>query len=115
MTDATDTKRPLLVFLNEVAGGRGLLKAVRERTEAGEISQVIVAAPQNQPTIGTLIDRDELYASARARVYEVTNTPINPSTLVATMTVPSHPGRVEKNTASPPSTKPSATRSRVES
>jgi hypothetical protein len=71
LTDATDTKRPLLVFLNEVAGGRGLLKAVRERTGAGEISQVIVAAPQNQPTIGQLIDRDELYASARARV-EVT-------------------------------------------
>ncbi|HTT96237.1 MAG TPA: hypothetical protein VMF55_16315 [Solirubrobacterales bacterium] len=68
---AVNDRRPLLVFLNEVAGGRGLLKAVRERTEAGEISQVIVAAPQNQPTIGTLIDRDELYASARARV-EVT-------------------------------------------
>jgi hypothetical protein len=62
-------QRPLLVFLNEVAGGRKLLQAVRERT--GEVSQVIVAAPQNQPTIGTLIDRDELYASARARV-EVT-------------------------------------------
>lgn len=62
-------KRPLLVFLNEVAGGRKLLQAVRERT--GEVAQVIVAAPQNQPTIGTLIDRDELYASARARV-EVT-------------------------------------------
>ena len=59
MTDATDTKRPLLVFLNEVAGGRGLLKAVRERTEAGGISEVIVAAPQNQPTIGSLIDRGE--------------------------------------------------------
>jgi len=62
-------KRPLLVFLNEVAGGRKLLQAVRERTE--EVSEVIVAAPQNQPAIGTLIDRDELYASARARV-EVT-------------------------------------------
>lgn len=72
MTPVADTdKRPLLVFLNEVGGGRGLLKAVRERTEAGECSHVIVAAPQNQPTIGTLIDRDELYASARARV-EVT-------------------------------------------
>lgn len=64
-------KRPLLVFLNEVAGGRKLLQAVRERTEAGTVSQVIVAAPQNQPTIGTKIDRDDLYASARARV-EVT-------------------------------------------
>jgi hypothetical protein len=64
-------KRPLLVFLNEVAGGRKLLQAVRERTAGGAVSEVIVAAPQNQPTIGTLIDRDELYASARARV-EVT-------------------------------------------
>ena len=64
-------KRPLLVFLNEVAGGRMLLQAVRDRTEAGLVSQVIVAAPQNQPTIGTRIDRDDLYASARARV-EVT-------------------------------------------
>ncbi len=64
-------KRPLLVFLNEVAGGRKLLQAVRDRTEAGTVSQVIVAAPQNQPTIGTRIDRDDLYASARARV-EVT-------------------------------------------
>lgn len=71
MTDVDDTKRPLLVFLNEVGGGRGLLKAVRERTTSGECSEVIVAAPQNQPTIGTLIDRDELYTSARARV-EVT-------------------------------------------
>jgi hypothetical protein len=62
-------KRPLLVFLNEVGGGRKLLQAVRERT--GQVSEVIVAAPQNQPAIGTLIDRDELYASARARV-EVT-------------------------------------------
>jgi hypothetical protein len=64
-------KRPLLVFLNEVAGGRKLLQAVRERTEAGTVSQVVVTAPQNQPTIGTKIDRDDLYASARARV-EVT-------------------------------------------
>jgi hypothetical protein len=74
VTDApteSGEKRPLLVFLNEVAGGRKLLQAVRERTEAGAVSQVIVAAPQNQPTIGSRIDRDDLYASARARV-EVT-------------------------------------------
>ncbi len=50
-------KRPLLVFLNEVAGGRKLLQAVRERQD--QVSEVIVAAPQNQPTIGQLIDRDE--------------------------------------------------------
>ncbi|MBS1677601.1 MAG: hypothetical protein JST08_09460 [Actinobacteria bacterium] len=64
-------RRPLLVFLNEVAGGRKLLQAVLERTGQGTVSQVIVAAPQNQPTIGTRIARDDLYASARARV-EVT-------------------------------------------
>ncbi len=64
-------KRPLLVFLNEVAGGRKLLEAVRERTEQGSVSEVIVAAPQNQPTIGTRIDRDDLYAAAKARI-EVT-------------------------------------------
>jgi len=57
---------PAVGLLNEVAGGRKLLQAVRERTD--QISEVIVAAPQNQPTIGTLIDREELYASARARV-----------------------------------------------
>ena len=66
-----EEKRPLLVFLNEVAGGRKLLQAVRDRMAAGGISEVIVTAPQNQPTIGNLIDREELYASARARV-EVT-------------------------------------------
>lgn len=64
-------KRPLLVFLNEVAGGRKLLQAVLDRTQEGSVSQVIVAAPQNQPTIGTHIERDDLYGAARARV-EVT-------------------------------------------
>ena len=66
---AEPNERPLLVFLNEVAGGRKLLQAVRDRTEG--VSEVIVAAPQNQPTIGSKIGRDDLYASARARV-EVT-------------------------------------------
>jgi len=66
-----DEKRPLLVFLNEVAGGRRLLQAVRDRTARGDISEVIVTAPQNQPAIGNLIDREERYASARARI-EVT-------------------------------------------
>jgi hypothetical protein len=71
VTPESTEKRPLLVFLNEVAGGRKLLEAVRERTEQGTVSQVIVAAPQNQPTIGTRIDRDDLYAAAKARI-EVT-------------------------------------------
>ena len=60
---------PLLVFLNEVAGGRKLLQAVSERAE--NASFVAVAAPQNQPAVGQLIDSDELRDAARARV-EVT-------------------------------------------
>ncbi len=58
--------RPLLVFLNEVAGGRKLLQGVRER--AGKAPYVAVAAPQNQPAVGQLIDSGELRDAARARV-----------------------------------------------
>jgi hypothetical protein len=61
--------QPLLVFLNEVAGGRKLLQAVRERAE--KAPYVAVAAPQNQPAVGQLIDSGELREAARARV-EVT-------------------------------------------
>jgi hypothetical protein len=65
-----DERRPLLVFLNEVAGGRKLLQAVRERQP--EASGVVVAAPQNQPAVGQLVDDPaELRDAARARV-EVT-------------------------------------------
>ncbi len=65
----TSGARPLLVFLNEVAGGRKLLKAVSERAEG--VPFVAVAAPQNQPAVGQLIDSGELRDAARARV-EVT-------------------------------------------
>ena len=68
MSDASEA-RPLLIFLNEVAGGRKLLAAVRER--AGGVPAVAVAAPQNQPAVGQLIDSGELHDAARARV-EVT-------------------------------------------
>jgi len=61
--------RPLLVFLNEVAGGRKLLRAVRERAE--DVPFVAVAAPQNQPEVGQLTDPGQLYEAACARV-EVT-------------------------------------------
>jgi hypothetical protein len=64
-----DERQPLLVFLNEVAGGRKLLQAVRERKET--VSNVVVAAPQNQPSVGQLIDSGEIREAARARV-EVT-------------------------------------------
>jgi hypothetical protein len=60
---------PLLVFLNEVAGGRKLLGATRER--AGDGVQVAVVAPQNQPAVGQLVDDSELFEAALARV-EVT-------------------------------------------
>jgi hypothetical protein len=68
VSDDTQAK-PLLVFLNEVAGGRKLLQAVAER--AGKAPSVAVAAPQNQPAVGQLIDAGELREAARARV-EVT-------------------------------------------
>jgi hypothetical protein len=68
-TELADERKPLLVFLNEVAGGRKLLQAVRERQD--QISGVVVAAPQNQPTVGQLIDTAEVHEAARARV-EVT-------------------------------------------
>lgn len=69
MSDAAAQGRPLLAFLNEVAGGRKLLAAVRERAES--VPLVAVAAPQNQPAVGQLIDAGELRDAARARV-EVT-------------------------------------------
>ena len=69
MSTEVERGRPLLVFLNEVAGGRKLLQAVRER--AGKVAFVAVAAPQNQPAVGQLIDAGELREAARARV-EVT-------------------------------------------
>lgn len=68
MSEAAEAQ-PLLVFLNEVAGGRKLLQAVAERAE--KVPFVAVAAPQNQPAVGQLIDAGELRDAARARV-EVT-------------------------------------------
>jgi hypothetical protein len=67
--EQAEERKPLLVFLNEVAGGRKLLQAVRKRHE--QVSGVIVAAPQNQPSVGQLIDTGEIHEAARARV-EVT-------------------------------------------
>jgi hypothetical protein len=61
--------KPLLVFLNEVAGGRRLLQTVRERLP--EISEIAVVSPQNQPTVGARIAPPELYEAALSRV-EVT-------------------------------------------
>jgi hypothetical protein len=60
----------VLAFLNEVAGGRRLLEAIRARVEAGA-DQVAIAAPQNQPIVGQIVDRDETRDAALSRV-EVT-------------------------------------------
>jgi len=58
--------RPLLIFLNEVAGGRKLLEAALEK--AADASYVVVVAPQNQPSVGQLFDPEERAEAARARV-----------------------------------------------
>ena len=60
----------VLAFLNEVAGGRKLLGEIRDRVEAGA-EHVVLAAPQNQPVAGQIVDADEIYAAALSRV-EVT-------------------------------------------
>jgi|GEM_PF-174255 len=58
--------RPLLIFLNEVAGGRKLLEAARER--ASQVSYVVVVAPQNTPAVGQIVDTGEIRDAARSRV-----------------------------------------------
>src|SRR5204863_4087533 len=60
----------ILVFLNEVAGGRKLLEAIRKRVDAGA-QAVALVAPQNQPMAGQIVDRDEVREAAQSRV-EVT-------------------------------------------
>jgi hypothetical protein len=60
----------VLGFLNEVAGGRRLLETLRDRVEAGA-DEVALVAPQNQPAVGQIVNRDELRDAALSRV-EVT-------------------------------------------
>jgi hypothetical protein len=57
----------VLIFLNEVAGGRKLLGAVRQLADAGA-DYFAVVAPQNQPIVGQLVDTDELRDAAQSRV-----------------------------------------------
>ncbi len=77
MTDGASTadgpaaaEGTVLAFLNEVAGGRGLLSALRQRVDAGA-EGVALVAPQNQPVAGQIVDRDKLREAAQSRV-EVT-------------------------------------------
>ena len=57
----------VLIFLNEVAGGRKLVTAARELAEAGA-TYFAVVAPQNQPVVGQLVDADEIRDAAQSRV-----------------------------------------------
>jgi hypothetical protein len=57
----------VLVFLNEVAGGRKLLTACRELSDAGA-EYFGVVAPQNLPIVGQLVDVEERRDAAQSRV-----------------------------------------------
>ena len=70
MSPGTHPGGTVLAFLNEVAGGRKLLEAIRSRVEAGA-EHVALAAPQNQPVAGQIVDVDEVRDAALSRV-EVT-------------------------------------------
>ncbi len=60
----------VLAFLNEVAGGRGLLTRIRELVDEGA-AHVALAAPQNQPEVGQIVSPAEVRDAAVSRV-EVT-------------------------------------------
>jgi hypothetical protein len=57
----------VLIFLNEVAGGRKLLTACRDLADAGA-DYFGVVAPQNLPAVGQLVDVEERRAAAQSRV-----------------------------------------------
>jgi hypothetical protein len=75
----------VLAFLNEVAGGRRLLASIRERVEAGADS-VALAAPQNQPVAGQIVDVDEIREAALSRV-EVTQQVLHAFGIEATASI----------------------------
>ena len=57
----------VLIFLNEVAGGRKLLTACRELADGGT-DYFGVVAPQNLPIVGQLVDVEERRDAAQSRV-----------------------------------------------
>ena len=61
--------KSLVLFLNEVAGGRKLLASAREK--ASKASYVAVVAPANRPAAGQIVDFESPEEAARSRV-EVT-------------------------------------------
>lgn len=77
--------KTVLAFLNEVAGGRKLLGAIRERVEAGA-EHVALAVPQNQPVAGQIVDENEIRDAALSRV-EVTQRVLHDFGVESTATV----------------------------
>lgn len=63
----TGEEKRVLVFMNEVAGGRKLLTACREMSDAGA-DYFGVIAPQNEPDVGQIVDPDQARDSAQSRV-----------------------------------------------
>jgi hypothetical protein len=57
----------VLIFLNEVAGGRKLLTASRELSDNGA-SYFAIVAPQNQPDVGQIVTPEETREAAQSRV-----------------------------------------------
>ena len=57
----------VLMFLNEVAGGRKLVQACRALSDAGA-DYFAVVAPQNLPAVGQLVDVEERREAAQSRV-----------------------------------------------
>ena len=57
----------VLLFMNEVAGGRKSVTAARELADAGA-DYFAVVAPQNQPAVGRVVDTDEIRDAAQSRV-----------------------------------------------
>jgi hypothetical protein len=57
----------VLAFLMEVAGGRRLLAELRDRVDKGA-DRVAVAAPQNEPEVGQIVDRRTIQEAAQSRV-----------------------------------------------
>ena len=57
----------VLAFLTEVAGGRKLLGELRDRVDRGA-ERVAVAAPQNTPAVGQIVDRASADEAAQSRV-----------------------------------------------
>ncbi len=75
----------VLAFLNEVAGGRRLLGAIRERVQAGA-EHVALVAPQNQPVAGQIVDVGEVRDAALSRV-EVTQDVLHEFGIQSTATI----------------------------